>query len=399
MPILGSSASQSGKLSGVPTIGTAIETSGTTATVTFTAPAHVGKGGAVTYTATSSPGGITGTSSSSPITVSGLTTGTSYTFTVTATNSNGTSTASSSSNSVTPVARILYTYGGYNGGYYSSMFKFNTENDARSTLAATLDAGAFGHNEMSNWGSASYICGGGTNFNVVAYSTIQKLLFSNDARSNLSATLSTGRGLGSSMTNSGTKGYMSNGQNSSGNSLSSTETVIYSNETRSTIASTVSAGSVQTGLSNSGTAGYSDQFNGSANSSLFKLTYSNETFSSLGDQIGRSGQRASASNSGTAGYFTSGTTTGSNVISIITKITFSNDTGAIIGATFLDTRGYGGTGCGVTGLAGYFTPGTQGPTAYSTMQKLFFSNDTRSTTTNAALDNQAWMGSTTSAGA
>jgi hypothetical protein len=295
----------------------------------------------------------------------------------------------------------LYTFGGWNGGYYSTMYKFNTADDSRSTLAATLTTGGYGHNEMSNWGSASYLCGGGTSFgsSVGAISTIQKLLFSNDARSNITATLATARGRGSSMTNSGTKGYMSNGQNATGGSLTSTETVIYSNETRSTIASTISAGSVQAGLSNSGTAGYSDQFNGSANSSLFKLTYSNETFSSLGDQIGIAGQRASASNSGTAGYFTSGTTTGSNVISTITKITFSNDTGAILGATFLDTRGWGGTGCGVTGVAGYFTPGTQGPTAYSTMQKLFFSNDTRSTTTNAAVDNQAWMSSTTSAGA
>jgi hypothetical protein len=57
---------------------------------------------AVSYTVTSSPGGITATGSASPIVVSGLTNGTSYTFTMTATNSSGTSSASAASNAVTP---------------------------------------------------------------------------------------------------------------------------------------------------------------------------------------------------------------------------------------------------------------------------------------------------------
>ena len=213
-----------------PTIGAVADASATSATVAFTA--NETGGSAITgFTATSTPGSITGTGASSPITVSGLTTGTAYTFTVTATNANGTSTASSASGSVSPAARTLYTFGGWNGGYYSTMYKFNTADDSRSTLAATLTTGGYGHNEMSNWGSASYLCGGGTSFgsSVGAISTIQKLLFSNDARSNITATLATARGRGSSMTNSGTKGYMSNGQNATGGSLTSTETVIYSN--------------------------------------------------------------------------------------------------------------------------------------------------------------------------
>jgi uncharacterized protein (TIGR02145 family) len=86
---------------GAPTIGTA--TSGNTqATVTFTAPGSNGGSAILSYTVTSSPGGITGTGSSSPIIVTGLTNGTSYTFTVVATNINGNSSPSSPSNSVTP---------------------------------------------------------------------------------------------------------------------------------------------------------------------------------------------------------------------------------------------------------------------------------------------------------
>jgi hypothetical protein len=102
MLIIGSAASGGGK-PGTPTIGTATATGATTATVAYTAPTYVGKGGTVTYTATSSPGSLTGSSTTTPITVSGLTTGTAYTFTVKATTSYGISSGeSAASNSITP---------------------------------------------------------------------------------------------------------------------------------------------------------------------------------------------------------------------------------------------------------------------------------------------------------
>jgi hypothetical protein len=105
---------------GAPTIGTALATSGTTATVAFTAPASDGGATITTYTATSSPGGITGTLSqagSGTITVSGLTGSTSYTFTVTATNSAGTSSASSASNTAFTAPTVIGQAWG--GGYYA----------------------------------------------------------------------------------------------------------------------------------------------------------------------------------------------------------------------------------------------------------------------------------------
>ena len=91
------------RVPGAPTIGTA--TGGElSATVTYTAPTDAGTG-AVTYTGTSTPGGITSTGAS-PLTFTGLTGGTSYTFAVAGTTPGGTGPSSAASNAVTPTAPV-----------------------------------------------------------------------------------------------------------------------------------------------------------------------------------------------------------------------------------------------------------------------------------------------------
>ena len=78
--------------------------SGTSATVSWTAPANNGGADITRYTATSDPGGETCTTTdgtTTTCTITGLTRGQAYTFTVTATNNEGTSPASSPSASVT----------------------------------------------------------------------------------------------------------------------------------------------------------------------------------------------------------------------------------------------------------------------------------------------------------
>ncbi len=64
-------------------------------------------GGTVTYTATSSPGGITASASGSPILVQGLTNGTPYSFTVRGDSEYGVGALSANSNTVTPIAQLL----------------------------------------------------------------------------------------------------------------------------------------------------------------------------------------------------------------------------------------------------------------------------------------------------
>jgi len=89
---------------GAPTIGMAVATGSVTADVPFTAPASNGGSVIVSYTATSTPGGVMGAifqAGSGTIAMNGLDPGTSYTFTVHARNSIGDGPESAASNSIT----------------------------------------------------------------------------------------------------------------------------------------------------------------------------------------------------------------------------------------------------------------------------------------------------------
>lgn len=69
-------------------------------TVSFNAPANTGGSPVISYTVTSSPGGITATGSASPVALAGLSAGVTYTFTVIATNIAGRGAPSVASNEV-----------------------------------------------------------------------------------------------------------------------------------------------------------------------------------------------------------------------------------------------------------------------------------------------------------
>jgi hypothetical protein len=133
-----------------PTIGTATATGTTTATVAFTAPEHPLGPPILSYTATSSPGGITATitqASSGTISVTGLSPATAYTFTVIATNAIGSSDASSASNSITTSAALA--------AGIAPLFSSASSYDGRVTVQVTNYDSAFTYAVTSTAGQAS----------------------------------------------------------------------------------------------------------------------------------------------------------------------------------------------------------------------------------------------------
>ena len=151
-----------------PTVGTATQTSGTTATVSFTAPVYTGTSTITSYRIVSSPAGGSGTlsqSGSGTINVTGLTDATAYTFTVIATNSSGDSLASSASNSITtanPTVSVQYLIiggggsgdkagGGGAGGVLQGTANFNSG----TALTCKIGAGGAGGFNSSTKGTDS----------------------------------------------------------------------------------------------------------------------------------------------------------------------------------------------------------------------------------------------------
>jgi hypothetical protein len=393
MPILGSSASQSGKIPGVATINSVTAGDGSVS-VAFTEPAYKGKD-TITYTATSSPGGFTGTSSSSPITVSGLTNGTSYTFTVTAVSSSGISTSSSASSSVTPaIPQAGYLMGGFNvsaGTRGTTISKVSFATDSFSNLVATLSVGNYYMSGLANSGTAGYSSGGATDSNQV--NTIQKLTFGTEQRTTIAATLIQPELIyHSGMANSGTAGYWSGGfRPNAAATFSTIQKITFSNESTSATSATLStntASHYSASMANSGTAGYiSGGATSAANrqSNIDKLTFSNETRSILSFSYSPYRMyQASFANSGTAGYFIGGSFQNSQsdtiYVSGVFKVPFSNDTVSELGSgPFFMIRE--GSGFAKSGTAGYIAGGfdsSQGAQV-SRIDKLAFSNDSKST--------------------
>jgi len=355
--------------------------------LTFTAPDS--KLPITSYTVTSSPSISLSTSgTTSPVTVTGtFADGQAYTFTIAANNLNGTSSASSASNSITPVIpKAGFMAGGLasNGSTrLNTISKVTFSNDSTTTLGAGLSQARYTHSAHSNSGTAGYVCGGYTNSHT---SIIDKVTYSSGSVSTLSPGLAATSYEGAGFANSGSHGYVVGGQNQSfnqwGNYIQRTS---YSDDTTSGIS--MSSGSFSqelSGASNNGVAGYTfGAFQSpSPSATIMKFNFSNNTAASISATLSTSvGKSLASANSGTAAYIGGGGNFWSgSVRSSIDKLTFSNDTRSTLGNTLSANRARG-SGFANSGTASYFASGDSGVGSggTTTVDKVIFSNDTRST--------------------
>jgi len=169
------------KVANAPTIGTATVASGTTVSVTFTAPACTGGGAISSYTAFACCGVKLVSGASSPLVVTGLTTSQAYTFKVIATNAYGPSYPSASSNSATPPAAGQQAY--TTAGSYSWV----APSGVTSVSVVTVGGGGGWNNYYSNTGGS----GGG-----LRYRNNYTVIPGNSYTVNVGAAGSTGNALG-----------------------------------------------------------------------------------------------------------------------------------------------------------------------------------------------------------
>lgn len=148
-----------------------------------------------------------------------------------------------------------YFAGGYSGSAtLGSIDKLTFSTDTRATLGATLPTSRYNHGSMANSGIAGYVGGG---YGATLLSSINKLTFSTDATSTVTATLSTGTQNPDAFAKSGTAGYFAGGQpgTAGANYHSRIEKLAFSDEARTTLSATLSVARANgnSGLANSGT--------------------------------------------------------------------------------------------------------------------------------------------------
>jgi hypothetical protein len=376
MPILGSQGSGTKSAPTIPTVGTATVTNSTTVSLTFTAPSS--KLPITSFIATSSPNISLSTSgTTSPVTVTGTFAGDiAYTFTLAAVNANGTSTSSSASNSITPYAIPKNLYFGH-GESDSFLDKVSVPTDSVSALSATMLSPTQRGTSFANSPTAGYY---GAGLNVT--SNIQKLTFSSDAVSLLSTKLSLANGFGPfGFANSGTAGYFAGGSNNGASYYTRLDKLTFSNETNASLGNVLSPArdnSAGNGAaSNNGVAGYWAGGYGPTTTSTAqeKLNYSNDSRSSLA-AVTYGGGITGLANSGTAGYYSGGYVS-PNVRSYIQKITFSNDTSSVLSNRLARARNAAGSAASHNGVAGYFANGNDNAgQGQSHVDKMSFSNET-----------------------
>jgi hypothetical protein len=278
-----------------------------------------------------------------------------------------------------------YFAGGYNGSYYSFIDKLLFNNETRSTLITTLSQ-SIEYQYACNSLSSGYFTGGyyydsTANINY-CYSFIDKLLFSNESRSTLTTTLSQSV-YRHSACNSTLAGYFAGGEYYDNGFIyySHIDKLLFIDDSRTTLAATLSQSIYYQSACNSTLSGY---FAGGwmSNSAIYsfidKLLFSDESRTTLTATLSQSAGYQSACNSSLAGYFAGGSSSGGTYYSFIDKLLFNNESRSTLAAT-LSQSIYWQPPCN-SSLAGYFAGGYNS-NYKSYIDKLLFSNEIRSTLT------------------
>lgn len=150
---------------------------------------------------------------------------------------------------------------------------------------------------------------------------------------------------------------------------------------------TLTSAEIQAAHNNSGVAGYLSGTSATSGTSIaatgrnsLKYNFLLETYSFITNQLSYDANfRSGGSNYGTAGYIVGGMTTSNTTgISTIDKMTYSNDTPAVLTATLSPARGGASANTHNGNTASYHMGGTinNGGTVYTDISKMTFSTDT-----------------------
>jgi hypothetical protein len=296
-----------------------------------------------------------------------------------------------SNKNITTIFKI-YEAGYFAGGYgdYDQSFidRLLFSDESRSTLAATLSQ-SIDSQSACNSISAGYFAGGWGGNNYQSY--IDKLLFSSESRSTLTATLSQSIELQSAC-NSILAGYFAGGWND--NDQSFIDKLLFSDESRSTLTAILSQHIDSQSACNSISAGYfAGGWNQNNQKFIDKLLFSDESRSTLTATLSQSVELQSACNSSLSGYFAGGYSSGNQ--SYIDKLLFSDESRSTLAAT-LSQSVYDQSACNSI-LAGYFAGGDNN-NHKSFIDKLLFSDESRSTLTATLSQSIGWQSACQSGG-
>ena len=133
-----------------------------------------------------------------------------------------------------------YFAGGSTGGFNTAIAKLTFSNESRSNLATGLSAGWYaGNGSTSNSGTAAYMFKGPGSTETFS-SAIIKFVFSGETNSTIATTLSAARYDGSAMGHTGSAGYSAGGYIPAGNATVATiDRIAFSNDARTTLGATL----------------------------------------------------------------------------------------------------------------------------------------------------------------